>query len=98
VLHLDRDVPLTPEARILGIAAAQLVFDQAGIAAYEAARASFRREAWDTRDFPGWLKPTVEQHGAADTWLAAGAAASAVSDGGVLCVDVDAPLEPAVAP
>jgi hypothetical protein len=74
-----------------------LVLNQAGNGAYEAARASFRREGWEMRDHPVWLKPTDAQHRAADVWLAAGAAARAVSGGGDLCLETE-PLEPGVAP
>ena len=93
VLRIDSDTSLTLQAQARGAAAAQIVFDQAGISPTRAAHAAFHLEGWDMRGCPRWLTPTAEQYRAADVWLAAGEAARAVSGGGYLCLDTE-PLEP----
>lgn len=62
---------LSPAQSAAALAAAQDVFDRAGVTALQACEGAGALEAWDDRGFPADDAPSVEVERAAEAWSAA---------------------------
>lgn len=62
---------LTPDQSAAALAAAQNVFDRAGVTPLQACEGAGALEAWDDRGFPVDDAPSVEEERAAEAWAAA---------------------------
>lgn len=71
-LNLDE---ASPEEKARGIAAAEAVFEEAGISAEEAANGMFALEGWDDQSFSDDAEPTESDDAAAAVWMEANKAA-----------------------
>ncbi len=76
-----------------GVAAAQAVFDEAGVTPAQAARGLFTRDGWDDQGFPEEAQPTDAEMLAAAVWEEAEFAATAACCAGWPTVPSSAGLE-----